>query len=285
VEADFPWVIGSRVGYISDTGQICNCGAITNIAYNAGVYTVTFDPFTSTVATVGNHCPAFVQLDNRTNSASYTVNDVELICSVVQPDPRYYQAMMSRMKSTGGYSWDIRSFNLYRNNLMKDIAQSQELIPTTEFRARGLLEAQIFPTTAWNTSWAQPISDYMRNYQYVLGNVNTPLLPVSVDREFDTGENSWNGTADEERLKALEASKVTVRNELHPAGRFLTGREVAKRGYSCNLNKTEVRYNQAWGVPDGVAGTVQPQKNKILDTFVHHFRKITCRPDNVVVEF
>ena len=145
--------------------------------------------------------------------------------------------------------------------------------------------AQINPTLAWNTSWCTPIQDYLRNYQYVLGNVNTPLLVVETDKEFDPGANSWNVVADEERLKALEASKVTVRSELHPSACFLTGREVAKKGYSCNLNDIAVRYNQAWGCVDGVAGTVQPQRNKMLNTYVHHFRKITARPDNVVVSF
>ena len=286
VAADFPWVIGQTFSYIGDAGTVNNMGPITNITYVAPNYTVAFAATAGLVASVGgaNHCPAYVQIQDAL-AASYVVSDVQLVCSVVQPDPRYFQAMMTRMKSDGGYSFDIRSFNLYRNNLSKSIAQSQELIPCTEFRARGLLEAAINPTVTWNTSWALPLADYMRNYQYVLGNVNTPLLAVESDKEFDSGSNSWNGTLDEERLKCLEASKVTVRNELHPSGRMVYGREVAKRGYSANLNTTEVRLNQGWGCVDGVAGTVQPAFNKILDTFVHHFRRVQCRPDNVVVSF
>jgi len=299
VAADFPWVLGQTFVYIGDAGTVNNMGVITNITYAAPNYTITFAIANGLVATAANHCPAYVQIQDQLRTpnpaltpgvpvdqeATYTVSDVQLVCSVVEPDPRYFQSMMTRMKSGGGYSFDIRSFNLYRNNLSKNIAQSQELVPCTEFRARGLLESAINPTVTWNTSWAQPLADYMRNYQYIIGNINTPLLPVASDKEFDSGENSWNGTLDEERLKALEASKVHVRSELHPAGRMCFGREVSKRGYSCNLNTTEVRLNQAWGCPDGVAGTVQPQFNKILDTFVHHFRKITCRPDNVVVNF
>lgn len=288
VPADFPWLIGQTCGYLGDAGTLVNCGQITNITFLANVYTVTTTGYTALTATAANNCPCFAQLSNANQSATYTVSDVELVTSVVQPDPRYYQAMMSAMKSSGGYSWDIRSFNLYRNNLMKNIAQSQELIPTTEFRARGILMAQVNPTLAWNTSWATPVQDMMRNYQYVLGNVNTPLLPVMVDKEWDVGSNTWNATADEERLKALEASKIDIRQELHPSGCFLTGREVAKRGYSSNLNSVEVRYNQAWGVRDDVAAaqrTVMPQMNKLLNTYIHHFRKITCKPDACIVEF
>jgi hypothetical protein len=284
VAADFPWVIGQTFAYIGDAGTVNNMGAITNITFAAPNYTLTFAAVAGLNATLGNHSCAYVQIQDAL-TASYVVSDVQLVCSVVQPDPRYFQAMMTRMKSGGGYSFDIRSFNLYRNNLSKTIAQSQELIPCTEFRARGLLEAAINPTVTWNTSWALPLADYMRNYQYVLGNVNTPLLAVESDKEFDSGSNSWNGTLDEERLKCLEASKITVRNELHPSGRMVFGREVSKRGYSSNLNTTEVRLNQAWGCVDGTAGTVQPQFNKILDTYVHHFRRVTCRPDQVVVDF
>ena len=285
VPADFPWIVGETCGYLDDAGLLVNCGPITAITSAPPLINVAFAATTTTVATVANHCPCFVQIANTTQTASYVVSDVELVASVVQPDPRYFSAMMGAMKSGGGYSFDIRSFNLYRNNLMKNIAQSQELIPTTEFRARGILMAQVDPTLAWNTSWCTPIQDYLRNYQYVLGNVNTPLLAVVTDKEYDPGASSWNATADEERLKALEASKVTIRSELSPAGCFLTGREVAKIVYSCNLNDIAVRYQQSWGVVDGVAGTVQPQKNKMLNTYIHHFRKLTCRPDNTIVEF
>ena len=283
-QAEFPWVIGSVCGYVDDLGDVVNCGPITAITWAANVYTVSFAAVTTTAATPANHCPCFVQLSNGGNSASYTVEDVELVCSVVEPDNRYYSAMMKSMQSAGGYSWDIRSFSLYRNNLSKSIAQSQELIPTVESRARALLMAQVFPVAAWNTSYNQPISDYMRNYQYVLGQTNVPLIPVSVDKEFNTGVNSWNATADEERIKALGASKIDVKSELHPAASMCVGREVARIGHSANLNTTEVRFNQSWGVVDGGA-TVAPQKNKILNTYVHHFRKITATPDNVTVTF
>ena len=290
VPADFPWVVGSVCGYVDDGGLTVNCGEITAITWVGTNFVVAFTATVTGVATAtaANHCPCFVQLSNNLNTASYTLEDVEFIASVVQPDNRYYSAMMNSMKSSGGYSWDILSFSLYRNNLMKSIAQSQELIPTVEHRARGLLEAQIYPTTAWNTAYNQPISDYMRDYQYVMGQTNTPLLAVEVNREFDSSSNSWNATADEERLKALEASKVTVRSELHPSAAFVVGREVSKRGYSANLNTTEVRFNQSWGVVETVGGVnfqVMPQKNKILNTYVYHFRKITATPDNVRVEF
>ena len=181
---------------------------------------------------------------------------------------------------------DIKSFNLYRNNLNPAVVKTQELIPTTEFRARSLLQAQIFPVVAPNTSYYLPISDYLSKYQYTIASKLVPQLPVPVNKESSPDVQSWNAEADAERIKCLEASKIDVKNELHPAGHFVFGREVSKIGHSSNLNTNEVRLTQDWGLnTGGTAGTVLPQKNKLLYTYVRHFRKLQMKPNNVVVAF
>jgi hypothetical protein len=196
--------------------------------------------------------------------------------------------MMSRMKSGEGYSLDIKSFNLYRNNQFKGQVKSQELIPTNERRARALLQVQIFPSLSWTTSFYRGISDWLSTYQYQIANRNVPQLAISVDREYWQNLNSWNANADAERVKCLEASKIDVKSELAPANNFCFGREVARVGHSANLLTNDVRITQAWGVPQtigGVVTTILPQKDKLLYTFVRHFRKINMKPGNVVVSF
>ena len=280
----FPYVKGSHAFYLNDVGVVVKCGAITDITEAAGVYTLTFAAFTSTVATAANHNPAWVCVSNGNNTASYTIRDVELVCSVVQPDPSYYKSMMSRMKTGDGYNMDIKSFNLYRNNLFKGQVKTQELIPTTEYRARSLLEAQIYPVLAYNTSFYRPYNDFLAKYQYQLANRNVPQLAINTGDESSEAVNSWNADCDAERIKCLEASKVDVKSELHPAGHFVFGREVAKIGHSFNANKNEVRITQDWGIPDG-AGIILPQKDKLLYTYVRHFRKLSMKPGNVVVSY
>jgi hypothetical protein len=133
------------------------------------------------------------------------------------------------------------------------------------------------------------MSDWLSTYQYQIANRNVPQLAISVDKEYWQNLNSWNANADAERVKCLEASKIDVKSELDPAGHFCFGREVAKAGHSANLLKNEVRITQSWGVPQQIpAGTtvnILPQKDKLLYTFVHHFRKINMKPGNIVVSF
>tara|TARA_R110002020_G_scaffold91024_6_gene221331 strand:- start:6641 stop:8359 length:1719 start_codon:yes stop_codon:yes gene_type:complete len=285
---EFPYVVGQRFYYLNDVGVIVDCGAITGIATVAAVIRLTFAAFTSTVATIANHNPCWVANANENTSLSYTIRDAQLVCSVVQPESAYFSSMMSRMKSSSGYEMDIKSFNLYRNNLLKSQVKTQQLIPTTEFRARSLLQAQMFPVLTWTGSAYRPISDYLGKYQYNIANRLIPQLPVSTDKEITQNEHNWNAEVDAERIKCLEAAKVDVKSEIHPSAHFVFGREVAKIGHSSNLNTHEVRLTQDWGVVDPntpALGTILPQKDKLLYTYVRHFRKIAMRPGNVVVSF
>ena len=286
--ADFPYVEGSHIYYLDDVGVVVDCGAITGVVLAAGIYTITFAATATTVATAANHNPVWVSISNTINTMTYVVRDLELVCSAITPDQKYFGAMMSRMKSGEGYSLDIKSFNLYRNNQFKGQVKSQELIPTNERRARALLQVQIFPSLSWTTSFYRGISDWLSTYQYQIANRNVPQLAVSVDREYWQNLNSWNANADAERVKCLEASKIDVKSELAPANNFCFGREVARVGHSANLLTNDVRITQAWGVPQtigGVVTTILPQKDKLLYTFVRHFRKINMKPGNVVVSF
>tara|TARA_R110000765_G_scaffold247408_2_gene349341 strand:- start:733 stop:2451 length:1719 start_codon:yes stop_codon:yes gene_type:complete len=283
-----PYVVGQTFYYLNDAGTIQNCGAITGIATNAAVIRLTFASFVATASTAANNPPAWVANANITTSLSYVVRDAQLVCSVVQPQTAYFSSMMGRLKSSSGYEMDIKSFNLYRNNLIKGQVKTQQLIPTTEFRARSLLQAQMFPVLTWTGSAYRPISDYLGNYQYNIANRLIPQLPVPTNKEITQNEHNWNAEADAERIKCLEAAKVDVKSEIHPSAHFVFGREVAKIGFSANLNTHEVRLTQDWGVTDPntpALGVILPQKDKLLYTYVRHFRKLSMRPGNVVVAF
>ena len=285
---EFPYVKGQHAYYLNDVGIIVDCGVITLIALAGGIYTLTFAAFASTLASVANHNPVWVSNSNNETDLSYTVRDAQLVCSVVQPQSAYFSSMMGRMKSADGYEMDIKSFNLYRNNLIKSQVKTQQLIPTTEFRARSLLQAQIFPVQTWTGSYWRPINDYLSKYQYNIANRLIPQLAVSTNKEITQNEHSWNAEADGERIKCLEAAKVDVKSEIHPSAHFVFGREVAKIGHSANLNTHEVRLTQDWGVVDPntlALGTILPQKDKLLYTYVRHFRKLQMRPGNTIVAF
>ena len=286
--SEFPWVVGQHVFYLDDAGIVQTCGAITGITYTAPYYAIAFAAFTSTVTTVANHNPVWA-INNATGdnpiSLTYAVRDVQLVCSVVQPESSYFRSMMARMKSSSGYEMDIKTFSLYRNNLFKGQVKTQQLIPTTEYRARSLLQLQIDPLLSWTASYYRPINDYLADYQYNIASRLIPQLAVNTNKEVNQSDHSWNAEADAERIKCLEASKIDVKSELHPSSHFVFGREVATRGFSSNLNSNEVRLTQSWGVSQPGVGVVLPQKDKLLYTYVRHFRKLSMRPGNTVVAF
>lgn len=224
---------------------------------------------------------------------SFVVKKVELVASVVEPAGAYFDAMVSRLQSKSGLEMDIKSFNLYRSNLYKNQTKSQHLLPTTEYRARAVLQSMICPTETFNHSAYEPLADEMSHYQYNIANKLVPNRRVVCDREHDPTSNSWNELLDAERTKTLNASKVEVLTETHPSGRPVFGRELAKRGHSFDANTHEIRLTQDWGCNQrqgGNAGAVAirmvtPQYDKLLYSRVRHFRKLTMKPGNVVVSF
>mgnify|MGYP003646196987 CR=1 FL=1 len=294
IQGEFPWTVGETLFYVDDAPAIQNCGAIINITEAAGTYTITFTNAAAVAATAANNMPCFVSILNNGNPAAlqlptYTLTNLELVLSCMQPSQQDISNLLANMNQAGGYSFDIKTFNLYRNNQYRGEVKTQQLLPTTEFRAKSLLQLQINPFTAWATSFYRPIHDFLHDYQYIIANKNIPSREVRTNREAPIGaENSWNAVCDSERVKALEQGKVEVQSELHPGGHFCFGRAVAMTGYSANLNKNEVRLNQAWGVNQIQGGNVvriPPQVDKLLYTFVYYFKKINMTPGNVVVEF
>ena len=134
-------------------------------------------------------------------------------------------------------------------------------------------------------SYYKPVADYLRQYQYNIRNRLIPQLAVPTSNEVLVGTSKWNAEVDAERVKVLEGSKIEVKSEIKPAGHFVFGREVAKMGHSADLNTHEVRLNLDYGVTVGAAGRTFPQNDKLLYTYVHHFRKLIMKPNNVVVSF
>jgi hypothetical protein len=290
----FPYSIGQNLYVLGDNGVVFDAGAITNITFGANVYNIFFTNAIGAAngvcaAAAANRNPVWVNVtpaQARAANLTYSIRDVQLVCSVVEPPPQYFQAIMKSMKTTSGYEMDIKTFNLYRNNLYANRSRNQELIPTTEFRARALLHLQLNPALNFLTSFYKPVSDYLRQYQYTIRNRLIPQLPVDTNKEILPGYRTWNAVADAERIKMLEATGIEVKDELRPAGHFVFGRQVAKAGHSANLNGIDVRITQDWGITlNANQGQVAPQQEKLLYTYVRHFRKIAMRPGNVVVSY
>jgi len=208
------------------------------------------------------------------------------MATCVNPPPAYFKTLIKQVTSATGYSIDIRSFNTTLNNLQKSSVQQQELIPLTAQRARGMLMQMYRPVNSIAASYFQPVSDNLYSYQHVINDKQIPNLPVLVDKEYGLGLETWNALADDERMKLLRACKIDVRRETTPANRFCFGRRLALQGHAFNANKTQVRTTVRFGVTQQVGGNprvVAAQSDKILATFLCHFRRIVCRPTSCSV--
>jgi len=307
-------MIGQQLFVGSDAGVLEPVGRITAVAVAGPGIRFTMDGSVTLgagqVATAANNPPVCGCIHDGTfdgathggvvmSEPSYQVKGVELVVSVVEPAGAYYDAMMSRLQSKTGLELDIKSFNLYRTNLYKSQMKSQHLLPLTEFRARALLHSMILPSELWNRSYYLPMADCMKYYQYNIANKLVPNRRVDCGEEAFPNEDyvGYNEVLDAERTKCLQGSKVNVLTEAHSSGRPVFGRELAKRGHSFNANKNEIRLTQDWGVQqcqgtgsaagtyDSVLQTLLPAYDKLLYTRVHHFRKLSMKPGNVVVSF
>ncbi len=281
--------IGMHLGYIDNSGVAQSLGAITDIAISATTATNIEFEFDSVVPpgllTASNNNPVFVFIPESTR-ISYRVNQVEFMATCVNPPPAYFKTLIKQVTSESGYSIDIRSFNTTLNNLQKSSIQQQELIPLTAQRARGMLMQMYRPVNSIAFSYFQPVSDNLYSYQHVINDKQIPNLPVLVDKEYGLGLDSWNALADDERMKLLRACKIDVRRETTPANRFCFGRRLALQGHAFNANKTQVRTTVRFGVTQQVGGNprvVAAQNDKILATFLCHFRRIVCKPTSCSV--
>ena len=298
---NFMSLVGQRFYGIDDAGAIVEFTAnspngISKVVDATDYIEVHWDIAISHTETFDStkNCACFgvvvdpAQESARSQSMSYTVSNAQLVCESVANDG-YVQAMMKRVTTQGGLSLDIKSYNVIRQNLFKNQLVSQNLIPTTSFRAKCLLEHQQVPYENLNSSYWAPVNDNLRQYQYQIKDKNTPNRMVNCSNEVLVEANTWDVLLDHERSKTLEAAGIRVRRELHPSARFVFGRELSKPGFSFNANRNQCRLTQNWGVTQatggGVTSNVLPQFDKLLLTFVPHFRKVTIQADNVVVAF
>lgn len=277
---------GMGLMVVQDSGVIQDLGLITNVQRNANACRFTFASVTVTACAIGNPVIAYIPTNDA--AVDYTVSNVEFFASCTEPDEGFYAAMEKSMSQEGGMSFDIMSFNVTRNNLQKSSTVQDELLALTARRSRAILQATFVPIASPFRSYFRPIADFLKSYQYVIHDMRVPQLAVDTDREFTLGITGFNPLADDERLKTLESSKIDVKNETEPANCFVFGRRLATRGHSFNANDDHVRTTVSYGINRSVGGQnrlVVAQSDKLLVTFCRHFRKISCTPTVVNVEY
>jgi len=262
------------------TGAI-NLGPITGFDNTAGRVGFTFAVAPATTAAIPINTKVWVNANSL--SASYTISNVGMTCSVVQAPPDKLRGLLSKMNSGGGVRLDYTSFNLYRQNLNAKVPQTELLIPTVENRAMSLVVAPMRMTSEIYEDTYQPKGDQAESYQFTLGSRLVPNRRVDVSRVMS--ENSvqtlkWNGIHLHETEKAMSRLKVPPRNLTENARMCTFPRALSKEGHSYNANRNEVRLNIRYG--QAAADNVL---NKLTNAWVHHIRTAVITPGQVAVEF
>jgi hypothetical protein len=295
-------LVGQHFFVVDDTGALVDLApnGILTVAATASTVDITFAPITLTApfSTV-NKPPGFgCILDpnlvaTNAQSMTYIVKNPSLVLESVSLGAGSEQALLKSLGSENGFSMDIKSYTVLKQNLYKNQTVSQLLLPVTARRMKSVIEHQQLPYQNLNSSYYHPVNDNLNSYQYQIqgqhGNKNVPSRAVPTNLEYSPELNSWNALADSEKTKALEGAGVAVRRESMPANRFLFGRQLAKLGHSFSGTANTIRLTQNWGVTQevstGVTANVLPQFDKTLNTIVPCFRKLTVQGDNVVITY
>ena len=221
-------------------------------------------------------------------SGSWVIDNTHLICGVVEPDPAYLSAMMSKMGSEGGLDVSIHSWNLYRNTVLSTERTAQLLIPTVEHRAESIISCprNITPPTISKSEFMSEC-DHLSSYQWLLGSRLVPNRRVATDRfsrafgvtDIPQHPTGWNAIAQAEMGKALGRCAIDLNNLTNGGDMFVVGRKLSEELHSYDAKAKDTRLNLYY------IGTTAPNKNKQFQTQVYHIREINCSPTGVSVNF
>eukprot|EP01047_Picozoa_sp_COSAG01_P066705 COSAG01_NODE_9263_length_2500_cov_3.503124_1_plen_529_part_00 len=275
-----PFRKGQQVGYLDTAGKIFNVGIVDTIAVAGANIVVTltanFTPGAADIAAIG--APIFAFTDSFT--ADYEVQNVDMICSVVQASQQVLSGMMKKVAS-GSVKLEYNSFNIYRDNLNARVNRPNINFQTTEHRAMSILSYPMGTSNSLVLSNFKPVRDGMLSYQYNIANRLTPNRRVDVARVAALVDSlSWNAIHQHELEKALSRWKTAPRYLANNSDAFGIGRELAKVGHSFNANDQEVRLDMEYST-----AAADNTQEKLLNTWVYHIRTLVISPGSIAVVY
>tara|TARA_R100000654_G_scaffold63920_1_gene91306 strand:- start:952 stop:2763 length:1812 start_codon:yes stop_codon:yes gene_type:complete len=242
--------------------------------------------------------------------ASYNVevevSDVELVVQSLELDPSEKSKMMSELREGGAMEFDCLSATNYKHSLNSGNRQATINLPISNTRAKAMI---IVPTDSTFYTSAQLVGsigtyveeqkegdnvnlihdvilnsaqsgyggiiDNLTEYQFNIDDKLTPSRPVDVSKAIlGRGVSAQQLN---ELDKALNVSRIVPRSFADFNRNFVIGRAYALGDGVSNLqnrtNQIQLSYNQ----------TDPPEKDKMLNCFVFHLRRIVVRNNNVDV--
>jgi hypothetical protein len=236
---------------------------------------------------------------------SVTVSNVELVLSEIHLDSQYESGMMAKMREGGAIELDFLSCTNHKQNLLSSNRNATVDLSVNFSRCKSVV---IVPTDANTYNSAQMINsvgdtyleeenaadtknysitpqngiiDKLTQYQFVINEKQEPARPVNVSK-INLG-NSISAQSIIESEKSLNQASIPVRSFVDYNRNFVIGKCYGLNDGVMNLQgvnqQLQVLYNES--TPAGV--DLSPQKNKMLNAFFYHIRKLVVKGDSVRV--
>ena len=172
---------------------------------------------------------------------SYTLSNIEMLCSAVQPPPAYIEGMLKKSLSDQGVSLDYMTSELHRFNQVNTSGLVQVQIPTLAMRAKAVF-CQPLPLSQSRSLAGSSLSgvpDNARNYQFVKGSELIPSRLVNLQRYSQAigslGQRRNEPVHTSELQKALSNVGSAVFSLQKIADSFVIARSFNKYGQITNL--------------------------------------------------
>jgi len=246
-------VAGVVLGFFIDTNKLC-----MRLALQAN-NTVQV-PATATFTTANNPKVYYKMTDrqtalntisesNITNVAdkvipvvSYTLSNIEMLCSVVQPPDAYVDGMLKKAMSEGGLQMDYMTNELHRFNQVNTEGIVQIQIPTLATRAKSVM-CQPIPNANFrnlSVSSLSGVPDNARNYQFVKGTELIPSRVADLERYSQAVGTTTSRRNEPLHTSELQKALVNVGSSVYSLQRifdnFVIARSFNKYGQITNLS-------------------------------------------------
>jgi len=249
--------------------------------------------------TSGNYAVYSTAVDGQTSyPATYTLSNVNLVINSIELDPAYERGMIAKAREGQNIEFDIMSTTTYKNTLLASDRQTAIQVHANNRRAKALLiqalDASIYTSaeliSSINTyeisnsamditlnsarSGLTSICDQLSSVQYTIDGKQVPSRPIST-KKCATGL-SIDAFHLFELEKGLDNSGITPRSFARYLENFVLSRGFATNRGAMDLTGKDVtvllKYEE----------TAQPTKNKMINTYVTHVRKLIMSGDGSV---
>ena len=316
--AKFPFLVGENFTFKKTDGteaQLALNLTITALTQTAGTEGFIQVDFVSTANGTGTTITAndysLVSLAVSAESsydAEYTVSNFNLVVHEIQLDPAFKNGMLQKAMEGKAIEFDITSVTNYKNSLLASDRQTTFHVHANNSKAKSLIcsvsdssvytSAQLISSTGTyeitadamdiklnsNRSGYTGICDFLSDYQMLIDGKLVPSRPVST-RKIATRE-SIDAFHLYESEKSLDNAGVTPRSFADFMNNFIVSRGFSVLNGATDLRSKDVAVNLRYNMPSvNIGGVVQPReptKNKIVNSFVFHVRRLLMRGNGAV---